>query len=81
MVKYIIKLAVFYLNYRSNDMSKHLEKAKFLREQSEKHYNCAQTVLMSFSDETGLSDEQAEKVAADFGGADTWTKYSEKRFW
>lgn len=48
-------------------MSKHLEKAKQLRSE-EYHYNCAQAVLGSFSDVTGLTEEQAFKVALDFGG-------------
>lgn len=49
-------------------MSKHLELAKQFRNDTNIHYNCAQSVLMSFKDVTGLQDEAAFKVAADFGG-------------
>ena len=31
-------------------------------------YNCAQSVLMAFCEETGLSKEQAAKLASGFGG-------------
>ena len=31
-------------------------------------YNCAQAVVMAFSEELGLSEEWAKKVAATFGG-------------
>lgn len=48
-------------------MSRYLERAKELREDPEVHYNCAQAVLMAFSDEAGLSREQAFRIAANFG--------------
>lgn len=48
-------------------MSKYLEKAKELRAIVEPHHNCAQSVLMAFSGEIGISDEQAYKVASNFG--------------
>ena len=49
-------------------MSKHLELAQSYRNDTNIHYNCAQSVLMAFKDVTGLSDEASFKVAADFGG-------------
>lgn len=54
---------------RENDMeeSKHIKKAKELRE-SMQGYNCAETVLMAFVDEIGLTEEQARRVGTNFGG-------------
>ena len=40
-------------------------RAKYYFEQG---YNCAQSVLLSFCEETGLSEQQAAKLAATFGG-------------
>ena len=48
-------------------MMTHLEKAKALRADSQTHYNCAQSVLVAFCDETGLTPEQALRTASHFG--------------
>lgn len=45
----------------------HMEKARQLRADVVAHYNCAQAVLMSFAQDVGLTEEQAFKVAANFG--------------
>lgn len=44
-----------------------MEHAKQLRDITEKHYNCAQSVLVPFAGEMGLSEEQAYKLGAHFG--------------
>lgn len=49
-------------------MSKYLETAKELRKDTDRHYNCAQSVLIPFSEELGLDKEMAYKVAGGFGG-------------
>lgn len=48
-------------------MSKYLDRAKELRAIVEPHYNCAQSVLLPFAEEAGFSEEQAMKVAVNFG--------------
>ena len=48
-------------------MSKYLERAEKLRAIVEPHYNCAQSVLMSFSPDFNLSDEVAYKIAVHYG--------------
>lgn len=48
-------------------MSKFSEKAKELRAIQEPHYNCAQAVLIPFAEEIGISEEAANRVAANFG--------------
>lgn len=49
-------------------MSKYLERAKEIREIVEPHHNCAQSVLMSFTQDLKLDDESAYKIGAAFGG-------------
>ena len=44
-----------------------LEFAKKLRDITDKHYNCAQSVLVPFAGEMGLGEEQAYKLGAHFG--------------
>lgn len=44
------------------------EKSQLARENFENGYNCAQAVLLAFCDETGLTREQAAKLASGFGG-------------
>ncbi len=44
------------------------EKSQQAKENFEQGYNCAQSVLLAFCDETGLSREQAAKLASAFGG-------------
>ncbi|MDD4124202.1 MAG: C-GCAxxG-C-C family protein [Eubacteriales bacterium] len=46
-------------------MSIHSEKAK---ENFEKGYNCAQSVLLAFSDVTGLDEKSALLLSSSFGG-------------
>ena len=40
-------------------MSKYIEKAKELRAITDVHYNCAQSVLVPFAKEMGMTEEQA----------------------
>ena len=48
-------------------MGTHLEKAEKLREITERHYNCAQSVLIPFAEEAGLDEETAYRMASGFG--------------
>ena len=48
-------------------MSTHIEKAEELRKITERHYNCAQSVLVPFAEEVGLDVETAYKIASGFG--------------
>lgn len=43
------------------------EKAKALRSDQKVHYNCAQSVLIPFADECGVSEETAGCLGANFG--------------
>ena len=43
------------------------ERAAQLRNDSSAHYNCAQSVLIPFAEELGLTLEQATAIAAHFG--------------
>lgn len=45
-----------------------MEKVHALRSDPKVHYNCAQSVLIPYAQECGLSEEQANRVAANFGG-------------
>ena len=49
-------------------MSKYLEKAKELRAIVTPHYNCAQSVVIPFAAEAGLTEEQALGICSNFGG-------------
>ena len=44
------------------------ETSAALRTDANVHYNCAQAVLIPFAEDMGLSREQANALAADFGG-------------
>ena len=44
------------------------EKSQLAKRYFEEGYNCAQSVLLAFCEETGLSVEQAAKLASTFGG-------------
>lgn len=44
------------------------EKVTALRTDPGAHYNCAQSVLMAFAEECGISQETACRAAAHFGG-------------
>ena len=48
-------------------MTKHEDMAA-LRGCAEKHYNCAQAVLIPFAEDMGITRERAEALALDFGG-------------
>lgn len=49
-------------------MSKYLERAKELRAIVEPHYNCGQSVVVSFAADAGLTEAQAMGICANFGG-------------
>jgi C_GCAxxG_C_C family probable redox protein len=44
------------------------EKGRLAKEYFLEGYNCAQSVLLAFCDETGLSKDQAARLASSFGG-------------
>lgn len=48
-------------------MSKYLDRAKELRNDPTTHYNCAQSVLIPFAEEAGMSFEEAKRIASNFG--------------
>lgn len=48
-------------------MSKYMERAQALRNDPNVHYNCAQSVLMAFCEEKGLSAETADALTANLG--------------
>lgn len=45
----------------------HLEKARELRASTGKHFNCCQSVLVTFAPDMGLTEEQAFDLGANFG--------------
>lgn len=47
-------------------MSQFLERAKELRAITDRHYNCAQAVLIPFAEAAGLDHETAYRLAANF---------------
>ena len=49
-------------------MSKYLDRAKELRAITERHYNCAQSVVVPFASDAGVDEEITYKTAANFGG-------------
>lgn len=48
-------------------MSKYMQRAEELRNDQSVHYNCAQSVLMSFCQEKGLDPAMANSLAANLG--------------
>jgi len=44
------------------------EKSQLAKRYFEDGYNCAQSVLLAFCDETGLEQDQAARLASTFGG-------------
>ena len=48
-------------------MSKYMDKAVELRNSKEKHYNCAQAVLIPFAREKGISEEAAFAITDNYG--------------
>lgn len=49
-------------------MSKYMERAKELRGITTPHYNCAQSVLLPFAEDLGLTEEMAFNLGFNFGG-------------
>ncbi len=49
-------------------MSKYLEEAKRLRGITEKHYNCAQAVVLPFALDLGMDEESIYNLSVHFGG-------------
>ena len=49
-------------------MSKEMDRAVELRNSTEKHYNCTQTLLCAFADKVGMTEEEAFKLGTHFGG-------------
>ncbi|MBQ6074529.1 MAG: C_GCAxxG_C_C family protein [Lachnospiraceae bacterium] len=49
-------------------MSAFAEKSQLLRDCAERHYNCAQAVVIPFAENAGINAETAIKFAAGFGG-------------
>ena len=49
-------------------MSQYTEKARALRNRTDVHCNCAQSVLLTFAPALGLTEEQAFGLCANFGG-------------
>jgi len=49
-------------------MSKYIERAKEIRAIEVPHYNCAQSILLTFCKDAGVSEELAMKMGAHFGG-------------
>lgn len=45
----------------------YMEHARALRANTEKHYNCCQSVLVPFAKDMGLTEEQAYQLGAHFG--------------
>ena len=45
----------------------HLEKARQLRACTDVHFNCCQSVLVTFAQEMGLTEEQAYDLGSSFG--------------
>ena len=45
----------------------HMELARSLRANQETHYNCCQSILVTFAEEMGISKEQAFAMGAHFG--------------
>ena len=45
----------------------HLEKAQELRARTDVHFNCCQSVLVTFAEDIGLTEQQAFDLGANFG--------------
>ena len=48
-------------------MTKHMETAHALRGRTDVHFNCCQSVLVSFAADLGLTEEQAFALGSNFG--------------
>jgi C_GCAxxG_C_C family probable redox protein len=53
--------------YKEEKMSKYYEKAETLRAITTPHYNCAQSVVLAFAEDAGITDETGYALAANFG--------------
>ena len=49
-------------------MSAFTERSQLLRDCADRHYNCAQAVVIPFAENAGINAETAMKFAAGFGG-------------
>lgn len=45
----------------------HMEKVRALRASTDVHYNCAQSLLVTFAEEMGLTEQQAYDLGSHFG--------------
>ena len=45
----------------------HMEKVRELRARTDVHFNCCQSILVTFAQEMGLTEEQAFDLGANFG--------------
>ena len=55
------------VSWEESGMSRYMEKARALRDAEDRHYNCAQSVLIPFAPDAGLSEEAAYRLALNFG--------------
>lgn len=55
------------VRWEGEPMSKYLEKARALRAAEDRHYNCAQAVLIPFAADAGVDEETAYRLALNFG--------------
>ena len=54
----------------------HLEEVKHLRTEPDgRHYNCAQSLLVPYAPEFGLTPEEADKLGAFFGSGKNFLIY------
>ena len=60
------ELAVIWEDEAENDP--HIDRVRELRAITERHYNCAQSVLLPFAEDLGLDEELLYRFAANFGG-------------
>ena len=55
-------------------MTKHMETAHALRGRTDVHFNCCQSVLVSFAADLGLTEEQAFALGSNFGQGCAWAR-------
>ena len=56
------------VRWEEEKASRYIDKARALRASEDRHYNCAQSVLIPFAAEAGLDEETAYRLALHFGG-------------
>ena len=49
-------------------MNRHIDKAMQLRNETPMVSNCAQTIMRSYADELGMTEQQAAAIGCNFGG-------------